>query len=152
MADERPETRHFAKDKDTLIVHKNRNRKKVSLPDEDKSTNLEMEDQRIMLFILGMVERIDMTKTPIVTLGRFDWQSKSDDQLDLTTYGAVDRGVSRNHCKIELKDNQLVITDLDSSNGTYVSGKRLEANEPYTLKKGEELVLGRLPIQVVAGQ
>ena len=115
----------------------------------NKTTSV-LTQYKIMLFILGMVERVDFSSTPIVTLGRFDRHQKSEDQLDLGNYGAEEHGVSRIHCKLEFKDSQVLVTDLGSANGTYVSGIRIEPNQPYTLKKGEELTLGRLPIQFIA--
>ena len=104
------------------------------------------------MFILGMVERVDFAKTPIVTLGRYDHYSKTESQLDLTGYDAVKKGVSREHCKIEFRDNQIVVTDLGSTNGTVISSKRLVPNQPEVLPRGVELVVGRLPIQIVPAQ
>lgn len=107
---------------------------------------------RVMLFILGMSERIDFTKTPIVTLGRFDTTLQKENQLDLQAYGAMDRGVSRVHCQLELQDGLICVTDLGSSNGTYISGKRLIPHQTYVLNKGEELILGLLPIQIISAR
>lgn len=123
-----------------------------SHPIDPRSGTMVGDQSMIILFVLGMAERIDFARTPVVTLGRFDADTKASDQLDLTGYRAVERGVSRQHCQLEFKDNRVVITDLGSSNGTYVTGKRLEPHQPYVLEKGEELILGRLPIQVMTGR
>lgn len=37
--------------------------------------------------------------------------------------------VSRNHARIVFKDNKIFLTDLDSSNGTYVNGRRVASRE-----------------------
>jgi len=50
----------------------------------------------------------------------------------------VDRQVSRFHAKFEpIKDGQVRIVDLDSKNGTYVNGERI--NGSYNLGDGDEI-------------
>ena len=49
--------------------------------------------------------------------------------------------VSRKHACLEVDENgNAFITDLGSSNGTFLNKNRLEANKPYTLKAGDEVV------------
>jgi len=134
----------------TAIISGDYIRKSVSEFKVASKTTSVLTQHKIMLFILGMIERVDFAQTPVVILGRFDRHLKTDDQLDLSNYGAIERGVSRVHCKLEFKDSQVIVTDLGSANGTYVSGVRLDSGQSYTLKKGEELTLGRLPIQFIA--
>ncbi|MDO9546468.1 MAG: FHA domain-containing protein [Pelolinea sp.] len=56
-----------------------------------------------------------------------------DPNCDITI---SDRQVSRIHAKIELKkDKQLCVVDLDSKNGTYVNGDRLDS--PRLLEDGD---------------
>ena len=53
-------------------------------------------------------------------------------------------GVSRLHVKIEEKDGAYTITDLNSTNGTKVNGRLLEANETCSLESGSEVeIAGR---------
>lgn len=49
--------------------------------------------------------------------------------------------MSRSHCRIELKNNEVTVTDLDSTNGTYVDGKRIST--PVNLPNGGYLQTGR---------
>jgi pSer/pThr/pTyr-binding forkhead associated (FHA) protein len=137
------------KNRQTVILSSQHIRKNALNATANDNTPSVPTQKKIMLFVLGMVERINFAKTPIVTLGRCDRHQIMEDQLNLENYGAMERGVSRIHCRLELQDNQLIVTDLCSSNGTFVLGKRLDPNQPYTLKKGEELTLGRLPIQII---
>lgn len=51
-------------------------------------------------------------------------------------------GVSRVHCKLEFRGGQLVLTDLNSSYGTFIHGKRVPANTPIALKSGSSFSLG----------
>jgi hypothetical protein len=50
--------------------------------------------------------------------------------------------VSRYHVTITFQNQQAVLRDLESVNGTYVDGVRLEANEPFVLRGGEEIQIG----------
>jgi len=105
--------------------------------------------QEVLLLIRGMVERIEMSEGGIYKLGRFEFSSPNVRTVDLTPYGAADRGVSREHAQLHIEGDKLYISDLGSTNGTYVRASRLNPNEPVMLSKGEEILLGRLSIQVV---
>lgn len=48
--------------------------------------------------------------------------------------------VSRRHCRLDLRQDQLVLTDLGSTNGTYVDGARLEGE--IALQDGALLSIG----------
>jgi hypothetical protein len=51
--------------------------------------------------------------------------------------------VSRRHLQIRLDDyGRIMVTDLGSTNGTYIEGKRLDPSIPVELRKGEQLVIG----------
>ena len=54
----------------------------------------------------------------------------------------ITSGVSRHHCKVEFRDGQLILTDLNSSYGTYIHGKRVPPNTPVILKAGSSFCLG----------
>ncbi len=58
--------------------------------------------------------------------------------------------VSRIHCSVELTGGQLKVTDLSSSNGTFVNGARLEAEVPTVVPPGSQLRLARdVPVRIV---
>ncbi|CAK1586089.1 unnamed protein product [Parnassius mnemosyne] len=50
--------------------------------------------------------------------------------------------ISRNHCVINFKHNEVMITDLKSSNGIYVGLKRIPPNIPYTLQDSDIIGFG----------
>lgn len=52
--------------------------------------------------------------------------------------------ISRMHARIDLKDNNLYISDLNSTNGTFINGIRLNPNETRMLEAGDEIRLGSL--------
>jgi ABC-type multidrug transport system ATPase subunit/pSer/pThr/pTyr-binding forkhead associated (FHA) protein len=51
-------------------------------------------------------------------------------------------GVSRKHARLTFQNNQYVLEDLGSSNGTYVNGERIL--QPSPLKNGDIIGLGRM--------
>ncbi|MCL4254089.1 MAG: FHA domain-containing protein [Anaerolineae bacterium] len=112
-------------------------------------TGLLGEESEIIFVIRGIVERVVIPKSGNITLGRSDPRTRTRVDLDLTPYGALDRGVSREHVRMHIEDGKLYVTDLGSTNGTFLANVRLEANTPTALRKGDELLLGRLPIQVL---
>lgn len=60
---------------------------------------------------------------------------------DLTDYCLDRPGVSRLHIKIEQTEQGYSVTDLNSTNGTYINGVLLEANEVIALKVGDEVMI-----------
>jgi len=51
--------------------------------------------------------------------------------------------ISREHARFELKDNDLLLTDLDSTNGTFVNHRRVEGSE--SLSAGDIIHFGNHP-------
>ncbi len=58
-----------------------------------------------------------------------------------------DTNVSRRHAQVALEDGSVVVTDLGSTNGTFVNGKRVTR---ATVRPGDELAIGtsRLRVEV----
>ena len=57
--------------------------------------------------------------------------------------------ISRVHCKITSSRGQYWITDLQSSNGTFINHARLQPNQPYELKNGDIVRLANSDFQAV---
>jgi pSer/pThr/pTyr-binding forkhead associated (FHA) protein len=55
--------------------------------------------------------------------------------------------VSRYHCRFNVRDEEVTVEDLESSNGTFVNGKRIQL--PTPLSHGDELSLGPLAFKVI---
>lgn len=138
--------------KDTAVLSKNDRRLKRILShqsDENNSTMSLGDKQEVILLIRGMVERVVMKVGILYKLGRFELGVNGDDEIDLTPYGAQDRGVSRVHAQLQIIEGIVHIIDLGSTNGTFVNAVRLEKDTPTALRKGDELLLGRLTVQVL---
>ncbi len=58
----------------------------------------------------------------------------------------ADPHVSRVHCRIEVKGDEVIITDNDSAGGTYVNGRRLSS--PYILRPGDRITVGQTELQL----
>lgn len=69
--------------------------------------------------------------------------------IDLSPFKAYEWGISRLHASIAIQINQVTITDLGSANGTWHAGKKLPPNQPYPLKHGDVVHLGKLKAQVL---
>ena len=73
----------------------------------------------------------------VTTIGRGE---DCDLQVPLPT-------VSRKHCLIEVQDNNPVVVDLESSNGTYHNNQRITA--PQALVAGDHIRVGPVTFTVV---
>jgi len=91
---------------------------------------------------------VEMPLTKEVNIGRLDPASASFPDVDLTSDGGLEKGVSRRHAKITRRGNEVFIEDLGSINGTFLNRKKLTPYLPQTLKNGDELQLGKLILRV----
>lgn len=89
-------------------------------------------------------QRLSLEKQSETVLGRSDELSKTYPDIDLTPYGALEKGVSRNHAAIQRSEDTMTLTDLGSANGTFLNGKQLIPNQPYVLRDGDEIRFGKL--------
>ncbi len=92
---------------------------------------------------------ISMPVKDIIVLGRTS-EDPDDPQpdIDLSPYGAHKNGVSRRHVQIRHQGFMTYVTDLGSSNGSWLNGQRLTKNRERLLRSGDELWLGRLKIRI----
>lgn len=68
--------------------------------------------------------------------------------------------VSRRHCRIRVADSDVLLRDLNSSNGTFINGQRIPPEQDVSLPAGCELSIGGiaftvrydLPVPVVSSQ
>jgi pSer/pThr/pTyr-binding forkhead associated (FHA) protein len=111
---------------------------------------IELDDEReIILMIRGIAERLTLTPNFSVVLGRSDPNYRQSPDIDLLPYGAMRRGVSRQHARMLVVNNGLYLVDLASTNGTYVNGKRLDPHMACKVKRGDEVMLGHMLIQLL---
>jgi len=99
-------------------------------------------------------EAVEMNKNLLVfpdhtlIVGRRDANHDAPD-VDLSLWAAYQHGVSRKHAKLVLNPDQtLFLFDLNSMNGTFINGNRLEPFEPVALRDGDYVAFGSLPIRI----
>jgi hypothetical protein len=83
-----------------------------------------------------------------IIMGRRDPNTGGMPDVDLTAYAGYRMGVSRRHAAIRLQEHHLHVSDLGSSNGTFLNGTRLNAHRPYQLRDGDEVRLGQMVLRV----
>jgi hypothetical protein len=101
-------------------------------------------DAAIILHIRDANDPLTFQPQGETLLGRTDATSTQKPDLDLTPYGALEKGVSRIHAAINRNDDTLTLVDRGSANGTHLNGQRLVPNQPRVLRDGDEIRLGKL--------
>lgn len=101
----------------------------------------------LILQVLPSGTCLSTTLAKPMVLGR---QNPGDNRAfcDLTEFHANQHGVSRQHCELRRYGDQLVVTDLDSSNGTYLNGYTLVPGEDHVVADGDKLIIGTLHLVV----
>jgi hypothetical protein len=98
--------------------------------------------------IVDQNRQIEFPLAKELNIGRLDAATATFPDLDLTSYGGLEKGVSRRHAKITRRGQEIFIEDLGSVNGTFLNGKRLTPYLQHPLTSGDEIQIGRLALQV----
>jgi len=83
-----------------------------------------------------------------LVIGRSDSDFDEMPGLDLTQHRAFQNGVSRQHAALIPVGDGLFLTDLGSTNGTWVNGDYLDPGERCPLSAGDVIELGLLRLVV----
>ncbi|MBA3868222.1 MAG: FHA domain-containing protein [Anaerolineae bacterium] len=89
--------------------------------------------------------RINLTHPAI--LGRAE-SNDPDIDVNLASHEAAQKGVSRHHASLEKVSNNVMLTDLNSTNGTFLNGQRLLPNQRHLIRDSDEIKLGRLVMYI----
>ncbi len=107
--------------------------------------------QHAHFFILGSgrEQRLPLIPTEPILIGRADPNEGYWPQLDLTDDTGAEKGVSRHHALIHLaENNELVLVDKGSVNGTWIDDVRLEPEQPYALPSSGKIRFGGLDVHI----
>jgi len=63
-----------------------------------------------------------------------------------------EKRVSSKHSRIDRAGGALQITDLGSTNGTFVNDRKIEPNSPVDIKNGDKISIGLYQLKVVAAE
>jgi hypothetical protein len=99
---------------------------------------------QLRLLVNGSLEVVPISEAAPVILGRHP-----DATLDLRSYGQLARNVSRFHAQISLVNGRLSILDLNSRNGTLLSGRQLESGKAHFIRRDDVITIGNIGISVV---
>jgi predicted nucleic acid-binding Zn ribbon protein len=84
-----------------------------------------------------------------LVIGRYgNVASELQPDVDLSIFGAHEKGVSRRHICIKRQGTLVYVADIGSANGTWLNGHRLIENGERVLRDGDELILSHLKIKV----
>jgi pSer/pThr/pTyr-binding forkhead associated (FHA) protein len=90
---------------------------------------------KLVVLNAGMAGRSLELNADKTTIGR----------VEDNTHQMAEASISSHHCEVLLQGNDVVIKDLNSTNGTYINGEKIiEA----VLKPGQTLRLGQVEIQL----
>jgi len=64
----------------------------------------------------------------------------------------AEKRVSSKHARVDRTGSTLQITDVGSTNGTVVNGRKIEANSAAELKNGDKVMIGLYQLSVVASE
>jgi len=112
----------------------------AAMPDEDFGDTIFLadtpEESENKLYGLNKAGKhvIDLSSFPF-TIGKL---------AENTDFCLKDASISRIHAQFSLKGGAVYMTDLNSTNGTFKNGIRLEPSETVALALGDEIRLGRL--------
>jgi pSer/pThr/pTyr-binding forkhead associated (FHA) protein len=82
-------------------------------------------------------------------IGRSDLDSGYVPDVDMSTQGGQQQGVSRRHAVLVRYDDIVNVIDLGSLNGTAINGERLTPHQPYPLHQGDRIRIANLDILIL---
>lgn len=102
----------------------------------------------LTLVIMNSGRRIDLDVSDDLLIGRKDSAKGIMPDVDLGLDGGYDAGVSRRHAILSYREGVYLVEDLDSANGTFVNGRRLQPQAATRITNGDELKCGTLLMRV----
>ncbi len=90
---------------------------------------------KLVLLSAGMTGRTHELTVDKTTIGR----------VEDNTFQIAEPSVSSHHCEILLRGTDVIVKDLNSTNGTFISGEKVSET---TLKPGQILRLGQIEMRL----
>jgi ribosomal protein L40E len=103
----------------------------------------------IAVYIADMEDPLIIPVARDLVMGRFGGvDAEFPATIDLAPYNAIECGVSRRHALLRRLGPDVVIIDLESTNGTWLNGVPVKPHEPITIRSGDRVLLARMMLQV----
>lgn len=93
---------------------------------------------KLVILSQGMTGRSHELKVDKTTIGR----------VDDNTFPIAESSVSSHHCEVFLRGSEVVVNDLNSTNGTFINGDKITGEA--VLKPGQTLRLGQIELRLEA--
>ncbi len=106
-----------------------------------KALNLEVE-------VLNTGRKVLLSADREILVGRLDAAHGIFPELDMTTDGGLEQGISRRHARIYTREGTCFVEDLDSTNGTFLNEERVTPYLPYAFRDGDLLMFGTMRLKV----
>ena len=90
---------------------------------------------KLVVLSAGMTGRTQELKLEKTTIGR----------VEDNTFQIAEPSVSSHHCEVELKGNEVLVRDLNSTNGTFINGEKVTEK---VIKPGQILRLGQIEMRL----
>jgi pSer/pThr/pTyr-binding forkhead associated (FHA) protein len=90
---------------------------------------------KLVLLSAGMTGRTHDLKSEKTTVGR----------VEDNTFQIAEPSVSSHHCEVVLRGNDVIVKDLNSTNGTFINGEKVTESP---IKPGQILRLGQIEMRL----
>jgi pSer/pThr/pTyr-binding forkhead associated (FHA) protein len=90
---------------------------------------------KLVVLSAGMTGRTQELKVEKTTIGR----------VEDNTFQIAEPSVSSHHCEVVLRGSEVVVRDLNSTNGTYINGEKITER---VIKPGQILRLGQVELRL----
>lgn len=107
----------------------------------ERAINIEVE-------VLNTGRKVLLSADREILVGRLDAAHGIFPELDMTTDGGLEQGVSRRHARIYTRDGACFVEDLDSTNGTFLNDERVTPYLPYAFHDGDVLTFGTMKMRM----
>ncbi len=117
--------------------------------DDLQAGSEKLDDEYIVfLHVMGFEDPITVQVQDQIVLGRTGGEVENIAHLNLDGYGAAEQGASRRHGLFTREGNRLYLSDLGSTNGTFLNGQRIRPDEYLVVRDGDEIRLGHLTMRL----
>src|SRR6266699_729368 len=90
---------------------------------------------KLVVLSAGMTGRSHELKVDKTTIGR----------VEDNTFQIAEPSVSSHHCEVLLRGNEVIVRDLNSTNGSFINGEKITEK---ALKPGQTLRLGQIEMRL----